>query len=246
MLEVVLPEATAERVVTWLVGVLPLPGQLSGGVVDAVERSAPPASVTGLVAAAGLLWAASGMIGSLRIAFRAVWAKEIDQPFLRRKTLDLVLVLVTGLLIVAAFGFSLVVQLVTDTSTRVVDDLGGSSSTTGTLSSLGQLAGSIALTFLASLLLYLVFPPVDIRLRDAFRAAVIATLAIQIATAAFSIYLERFADFDQVYGPLGAVFALLVLIYVVSVILLLGACLTSAWGTDARQTQAPSARRESH
>jgi membrane protein len=238
VLEVVLPETTAERVVSWLIGVLPLPGQLSGGVVDAVERSAPPASITGLVAAAGLLWAASGMIDALRTAFRAVWTKEIDQPFLRSKTLDFALVLVTGLLIVAAFGFSLVVQLVTDTSTRIVDDLGGSSSTTRTLSSLGQLAGSIALTFLASLLLYLVFPPVHTRLRDAFRAAVIATLAIQIATAGFSIYLERFADFDQVYGPLGAVFALLVLVYVVSVILLLGACLTAEWGADARRTEA--------
>jgi membrane protein len=233
VLEVVLPEPTAERVVSWLVGVLPLPGHLSGNVVDAVERSAPPASVMGLVAVAGLLWGASGMMGSVRIAFRAVWATEIDQPFLRSKALDVVLVLGTGLLIVAAFGVSVVAQLVTDTSTRVVDDLGGSSSAVRTLSSLGQLAGSIALTFVASLLLYRVVPPVDTRLRDAFKAAVIATLAVQIASAGFSIYLERFADFDQVYGPLGAAFALLVLVYVVSVILLFGACLTSAWGTGA-------------
>ena len=244
VLELVLPEPTAERVVSWLVGALPLPGQLSGGVIDAVERTAPPASVTGLVAVAGLLWGASGMMGSVRTAFRAVWAKEIDQPFLRSKALDLVLVLATGLLIVAAFGFSVVVQLVTDTSTRIVDDLGGSSSTTSTLSSLGQLAGSTGLTFLAALLLYRVVPPVDTRLRDAFGAALIATVAIQAATAAFSIYLERFADFDQVYGPLGAVFALLLLVYVVSVILLFGACLTSEWGTGSGQAEAVSPSRE--
>ena len=245
VLEVVLPEATAERVVSWLVGVLPLPGHLSGDVIDAVERTAPPASVIGLVAVVGLLWAASGMIGSVRTAFRAVWAKEIDQPFLRSKALDFALVLGTGLLIVAAFGVSVLVQLVTDASTQVVDDLGGSSATTRALSSLGQLVGSTALTFLASLLLYWVVPPVDTRLRDAVRAAVIATVAIQIATAGFSIYLERFADFDRIYGPLGAVFALLVLVYVMSVILLFGACLTAEWGTSAGQAEALSARRAS-
>lgn len=245
VLEVVFPETTAERVVSWLVGVLPLPGELSGGVIDAVERSAPPASVTGLVALVGLLWAASGMMGSVRIAFRAVWAKEIDQPFLRSKALDFVLVLGTGLLTVAAFGFSLVVQLVTDASTRIVDDLGGSSSTAGPLSSLGQLAGSAALTLLASLLLYRVVPPVETRLRDAFQAAVLATVAIQIATAGYSIYLERFADFDQVYGPLGAVFALLLLVYLVSVILLFGACLISEWESAPEALRPVNARRES-
>jgi membrane protein len=74
---------------------------------------------------------------------------------------------------------------------------------------------------------------------------VIATLAIEIATAGFSIYLERFADFDRIYGPLGAVFALLVLVYVMSVILLFGACLTAEWGTSAGQAEALSARRAS-
>jgi uncharacterized BrkB/YihY/UPF0761 family membrane protein len=104
VLEVVLPEATAERVVSWLVGVLPLPGDLSRSVVDAVEHSASPASAAGLIAAAGLLWAAGGMMGSVRAAFRAVWASEADEPLLRGKALDLVLVLGRSVLIVAAFG----------------------------------------------------------------------------------------------------------------------------------------------
>jgi membrane protein len=228
VLEVVLPEATAERVVSWLVDVLPLPADLSRSVVGAVERSAPPASAAGLIAAAGLLWAAGGMMGSVRAAFRAVWASEADEPFLRGKALDLVLVLGTGVLIVAAFGVSVVVQLVTDRGTRIVDDLGGSSSATARLSSLGQLTGSTVLAFLAFLLLYRVVPPVATRLRDTAPAAAVAAVAVQLATAGFSIYLERVADFDEVYGPLGAVFALLLLVYVVSAILLFGACLAAA------------------
>ncbi len=235
-LELVLAETTAERFVSWLVDVLPLPAELSGTIVDAVERSAPPASASGLVAAAGLLWAASGMMGSVRAAFRAVWQSEADRPFLRGKALDLLLVLGTGVLIVAAFGVSIVVQLVTDTSTRIVDDLGASGSTTARLGSLGQLGGSTALAFLAFLLLYLVIPPVATRLRDVLPAAAAAAAALQVATAGFSIYLERFADFDEVYGPLGAVFALLLLVYIASMILLFGACLAAGAQAGGRRS----------
>ena len=228
LLDAVLPETTADRVVSWLVGVLPLPGDLSAAVVDAVERSAPSASSMGLVAAAGLLWAASGMMRSVRIAFRAVWASDDVQPYVRGKLRDFALVLCAGLLIVAAFGVSLVVQLVTNASTRIADDLGADGSATDRLGSLGQLTGSLALAFLAFLLLYRVAPPVATRMRDVLPAAALAALAVEIGTAGFSIYLERFADFDQVYGPLGAVFALLLLVRVTSMIVIFGACLTAA------------------
>jgi membrane protein len=167
-------------------------------------------------------------MGSVRTAFRAVWGTEADQRFLRTKALDLVLVLGTGVLIVGAFGISVVVQLVTDTSTQIVEDLGGSGSAPARLSSLGQLAGSTALAFLAFLLLYRVAPPVATRLRDAIPAAAITAVAVQAATALFSIYLERFAKFDDVYGPLGAVFALFLVVYIVSAILLFAGCLLAA------------------
>jgi membrane protein len=228
LLDAVLPETTADRVVSWLVGVLPLPSDLSAAVVDAVERSAPPASITGIVAAAGLLWAASGMMRSVRVAFRAVWASDDVQPYVRGKLRDFALVLGAGLLIIAAFGVSLVVQLVTDASTRIADDLGADGSVTDRLGSLGQLAGSLMFAFLAFLLLYRVVPPVATRIRDAIPAAALATVAVEMGTAGFSIYLERFADFDQVYGPLGAVFALLLLVRVTSMIILFGACLMAS------------------
>jgi membrane protein len=229
VLELVLSETTAERVVSWLVGVLPLSREASGSVVDAVERSAPPASIAGLVAAAGLMWAASGMMGSVRAAFRAIWASEATQPFFRGKALDFALVLGTGILIVAAFAVSVIVQLVSDTGTRLVEDLSGTDSAAARLSSFGQLAGSTSLAFFASLLLYQVVPPAATRLRDSTVAAVVAAVALQVATAGFSFYFERFADFDEVYGPLGALFAFLLLVYVGSAILLFGACLTVAW-----------------
>ena len=56
---------------------------------------------------------------------------------------------------------------------------------------------------------------------------------MHLASAGFSIYLERFADFDDVYGPLGAVLAFLLLVYVTAVVLLFGACVAAAWPETA-------------
>jgi membrane protein len=229
VLELVLPQTTEDRVIAWLVGVLPLPSDLQQSVEHAIARADPPATIAGLIAVVGLVWAASGMMTSIRSAFRAVWASDLDRPYLRGKALDVVLVLGAGLLVVCGFGLSVVVQVVTETSTDVVRELGGDGAATARLGSLGQIAGSTALVFVAFALLYRVVPPVPTRLRDVWPGALVAAIGFQLASAGFSIYLQRFADFDQVYGPLGAMFAFLVLVYIAAGILIVGACVVAAW-----------------
>ena len=44
-----------------------------------------------------------------------------------------------------------------------------------------------------------------------------------IATALFGWYLQHYADYSVIYGSLGAAIALLVWLYIVSVIILIGA-----------------------
>ncbi len=141
VLELVLPETTQESVVSWLVGVASLPEELADSVDAAIEDVGPPASAAGAVALAGLIWAASGMMASVRSAFRAVWGSEADRPYLRGKLLDLVLVLGAGVLVVSAFGLSLVVQVVTQSSTEIAKELGRGESATAGFGALAQLGG---------------------------------------------------------------------------------------------------------
>jgi membrane protein len=226
-LELVLPPTTEERAVAWLVDVVPLPEDISTAVEDAIEGAGPPASAAGAIALAGLVWAASGMMTSVRSAFRAVWRSDANRPYLRGKLLDVVLVVGAGVLVVSGFGLSVVVQVVTDTGADLARRLGRNEP--AALSTLAQLAASTALALLAFLLLYRVVPPVRVRLRDIVPGAVVAAIGLQLASAGFSVYLTRFADFDDVYGPLGAVLAFLLLVYVAAVVLLAGACLAAAW-----------------
>jgi membrane protein len=240
-LDLLLPETTERRAIEWLLGALSLPGDVGESVEDAVERTSPPATLAGAIAIVGLLWAASGMMASVRSAFRAIWASDADRPYLRGKLLDLALVLGAGILVVSAFGLTVIVQLVTETSTELATRLGGAGAATSALGSLAQLAGSLALALVAFLLLYRVVPPVAPRLRDVVPGAIVATIGFQLASAGFSIYLRHFADFDEVYGPLGAVLAFLVLVYLIAMVLLFGACVAAAWPESAVEppTQMP-------
>jgi membrane protein len=229
VVELVLPETTEERVVAWLVGAVQLPGDVGESVEEAVEDAGPPASAAGAVALAGLVWAASGMMASIRSAFRAVWVSEANRPYLRGKLLDVALVLGAGVLIVSAFGLSVMVQIVTNTGAELAEKVGRDDSATAPLGPFAELVGSTALTFLAFLLLYRVVPTVEVRLRDVWPGAAVAAVGVQVASAGFSVYMTHFADFDDVYGPLGAVLAFLLLVYIAAAVLLVGACIAAAW-----------------
>ena len=133
VLELVLPESAQQDVVSWLVGVASLPDELAQSVDAAVKDAGPPASATGAIALAALIWAASGMMASVRSAFQAVWGSAAYRPYLRGKLLDFVLVLGAGVLVVSAFGLSIVVQVVTETSSEIAEELGGGESATSGL-----------------------------------------------------------------------------------------------------------------
>jgi membrane protein len=221
VLELVLPETTQEDVVSWLVGVASLPEEFDESVDAAIEDAGPPASATGAVALVGLIWAASGMMASVRSAFRAVWGSEANRPYLRGKLLDLALVL------------GAVVQVVAKASSDIAEELGRGESATAGVGSLAQLGASLTLAFLTFALLYRVVPSVPTRIREVVPGAIVAAVGVHLASWGFSIYLGRFGGFDDVFGPLGTILAFLLLVYFVAAVLLLGACVAAAWPQTA-------------
>ena len=84
-------------------------------------------------------------------------------------------------------------------------------------------------TFLALVGLYLWVPNTTVRWRDAFWGALVATLAGEIATKAFTWYLSSgFVQYELVYGSLATIVALMLWIYIGSLIILFGAHLSAA------------------
>ena len=232
LLELLLPEKTSDRATSWLVAAMPLEGELEDSVARAVENVGPPASLVGLISLLLLVYAASGMMRATRSAFRAIWGSEARLPYVRGKLVDVALVLVAGLLILCAFGVTVITQIVETAGEELVRKLGGSASTTSQLGAGLEFVASVAVTFVAFLFLYRFVPTVRVRLRDALAGALVACAGFNLAAIGFSIYISRFADFDEVFGSLSAVFVFLLVVYVAVEVLLLGACVAAAWPDD--------------
>jgi membrane protein len=79
-------------------------------------------------------------------------------------------------------------------------------------------------------------PNSDVKLRDALPGAILAGLFWEAAKYGFAQSLHLF-HYDQLYGPVGAVVAVLTWGYVSSLIMLFGAQLTAVLQREHQETQ---------
>lgn len=241
-------DSRRESVTDWLVEQLPLSGSAADDLVRTVDGVASPTSLVGLVAIVGVLWSASGMISTIRVTLARIWGASGVRPFYHSKLLDLVLVLVIALLVLGAFALTIVVQAVSGVATEVARGLGLSGDGLASGRAL-QFGASTVVAFVTILLVYRIVPPVEVRLRDLWPAAALAAVALQIVTTGYGIYLDRVANFNLVYGSLGAVIGFLLLVYIAAFVLFMGAEVAAAWpGTRTPPTipdpDAPFHRRQ--
>ena len=87
-----------------------------------------------------------------------------------------------------------------------------------------------AMTGLVFLLLYKFLPDAKTRWRHIWPGVLLAAVLFEIAKASFVLYLSEFADYRRVYGALGSVIALLVWVYLCSLILIVGAEFAAQYG----------------
>jgi hypothetical protein len=78
--------------------------------------------------------------------------------------------------------------------------------------------------FYSLLLFYVLAPRQNVRLAVAWPAALLGTIALELAQCLFGTYLTRIANFNAVYGAFGSIIALLFWIYVSGVIVIFFGC----------------------
>lgn len=173
-----------------------------------------------------LIVAASGVMGALRHAINQAWDIHTRPPIVRRKLLDLALVLGSATLVV----FSLSISATRDAADDLED--------TGWMVDLVGDALPFVFTVAVVLFLYRVLPSPRPKTKEIWPGAVVAALLISLTRGGLEIYFEHLADFGALYGSLGALMALLIFVYAVSLILVFGAEYASEWsrlpGTEAR------------
>jgi membrane protein len=164
-----------------------------------------------------LIVAGSGVMGALRHAINQAWDIEKRPAIWRRKLLDVALML--GAVLVLLFSVAV------SATRRAADWLGEAG---WALDLVGDLLPFL-FTFAVVLFLYRVLPWPRPRVGEIWPGALVAALGISLTRAALDLYFEYLADFGALYGSLGALMALLIFVYAVSLILVFGAEYASEW-----------------
>lgn len=171
-----------------------------------------------------LIAGASGLMSALRHAINQAWDITERPPLLRRKALDVALILgATSVLVVSlsSSGARRAAELLDD-------EAGGGWLAAGAIGAAGEIL-PWAVLGLGILFLYRVLPMKRQPVREIWPGAVVALLLLGLVKGGLEVYLESLSDFGALYGSLGALMALLLFVFAASNVLVFGAEFASEW-----------------
>ncbi len=182
-------------------------------------------SALGLLGIVGLIWAASGMMASVRVALNRAWDVEEPRPFLKGKLIDV------GLVFAGAAGA--IASIAATVTVRSVSEAGGSAIGVDLASGwaswvLGVLL-PLAIAFATVYLLYRLIPAAPVSAEPTWLVALGVAVAFVALENLFALYVRGFANYNAVYGSLGAVVAFMFFVYLSATLFLIGAEVASEW-----------------
>ena len=212
-----------QHILDLITQVLPISRSLIETNIQRVLQMRGSVGVIGLVT---LIWSASGGLAALVNNINLAWPKDERRGIIQQRLIAFAIILVLFLLLIV----SIVGPPVVDIFTQILSPIGlGSLINNPVILSLLTNAISWLLSFLAYLGLYRWLPHTYVRWASAFWGAVLSATALKIAISVLTWYLSSGLNrYQLVYGSLGAVIALLIMIYITSVITLFGAHFTAA------------------
>jgi len=216
-------ESVSRRIAAFLFEVVP-PGTEELVMRQFTVRGERPVS---LLVFAGLLslWAASGLTTSLMDGFDAAYRVPCGRPFLKQRLVAILLVF-CGVL--PALGASALIVFGDRTEQSVLSALGlvpAGASLAGGVALAGRLIRfliAFGSTVFVTAAMYYFGPNRPQKWRTVWTGAFLATVMWLGATLVFAWYVRYIADYNVLYGSVGAVIALLMWMYVMVTISLVG------------------------
>ncbi|HBZ86283.1 MAG: hypothetical protein A2509_05925 [Candidatus Edwardsbacteria bacterium RIFOXYD12_FULL_50_11] len=191
-----------------------LPGAtdfLKQNIVSVVKLRGP----VGVVSIFLLFWGASGMFGAINQAINRAWDNRRGRRFYVGKAHAMGMALGTSVLFLFSLGASALISLA-----REVFDLPPALLV---IVEAGSRLTAFLLLLAVFLLLYKFIPNVKTYWRYVWPGALLATVLFEIAKTLFVLYLEKYANFQLIYGSIASIIILLVWIYCSAFIMILGA-----------------------
>ena len=172
-----------------------------------------------------LLWSSAGVFLPVEKSLNRAWGVQKERTWIRRRLLALEMTLLTGALIVATTALVGAHGYVHDWVDYWLPDAAAFFTGVAYRGLVGL--ASLALTLAMFMILFKTLPNRSMRLREIFPSAFLTALLRQLARSAFTLLLPRF-NYRHVYGPIGAVVALMTWAYAASALMLFGARVSAA------------------
>jgi len=213
-----------QDVIDEIVDVLPVSESGQADIAKSIEGIASPLSAIGFISLIALLWGASGMMASIRVGLEAALKVDRGRPAAHAKLVDFVLVALTGLLVLVVVGLSAFAAFFGRVVDRIQIRISVDPSWVFVRDGL-----QIVVVATMALLLYRFVPARKLRTRGALAGAILTAIGTWGASKLLALLISDFSRYNLIYGSLAGVMTFLFFVYVVAVILLLGAEFAYAW-----------------
>jgi membrane protein len=226
-------QSMLQRVTQAVQGVLPISQQF---IVQNLQQVLKQRTAVGIFVLVSLLWSASNMFNNLAYEINMAWPEARERNFVQSRLI--------GLDMIAGLTGLLVLSIVLDSLTKYLGGTGAPGLPFGNFNpwAIVSSLGSWIAVFLLYFAMYRWVPTVHVKWSASFWGALAASAGWKAATTGFAWYLASpFARYQLVYGSLGAIVAFLFLIYIIALVTLFGAHLTSAIDHLQKKTVAAKA-----
>ena len=203
-----------------------------GKFFESIERGR---TAGGVVAIIGLFWVSQQVFSAIRKSINVIWGISKTRPFLTERMMDIVLMFGAATLLFASVFTTALIEFFQDVSSIWLPNAPVSEPALWQ-----QLAIFIplALTFAVFLTLYWWLPNTKLRFREVWPTALIGAAAFEISKAVFIFYLRNVGGLTAtIYGGVSTIIVLMIFVYVSSIILLVGAMLTSRYAFFLAETE---------
>jgi membrane protein len=163
--------------------------------------------ITGLI---GLIVTSMSMLSSAENSINRVWNTPVSRPLFYRISSYWVFITLGPIAMSFALGFS--------TSTRMA---------LPNFIPNGFGESILAIAFFFGV--YKFTPNTNVNWRSALIASVFTSIALLIAKYGYGIYVQKFVSYDKIYGSLGAIPIFLLWVYILWIVILLGAAVSAVF-----------------
>ncbi len=231
--------AAGSQLLTHAVDVYPGSAQFLRDTIRSFENLGAGAIITCIIL---VLWAGSWVFAVVERALNRIWG-AVSRTFLHGRALTVGMVGAVGLLLsVSVLVTSFLVALRDMTGRLSPRQIARYPLLISVGSAFWQVlfaAGSYLITVALLVLIYRFMPRAEVTLRDTLPGALLSGVLWEIAKFVYAWSLTYF-HYDQVYGSVGAVVAVMTWSYVSSLIMLFGAQLTAVFHREHPAAHSPS------